>query len=315
MKSRLLMVVCAMCTVTAIFAAPALAEWDPPEPVTLSVSKTGGGTVTGGVSGSGINCGDDVSSRRPARHESVYAGGIGKGNCGPNRYNCTAVYHDVTLTATPLSGWAFSRLGRSLQRRQPTCSFKLSGDRNVSASFADVAPPTVAITGPAGNAGDTFSITADASDNNAINRVAFFVRGVKVAEDTDGALLGRRRLRRPRRGCRGAQGRRLRRRRPDGDGDAQHHDRQSQADARVRRRPERRHVRPRHHAHVDVRGGRRGCRRPVGRVQARRRRLRAVHGRQRFAHGREPPQRRPHAVGQGDGQGGSLRRVHAHGRH
>ena len=54
----------------------------------------------------------------------------------------------------------------------------------MSASFADVAPPAVTITGPAGDAGGTFSVAADASDDNAINRITFFVRGVKVAEDT-----------------------------------------------------------------------------------------------------------------------------------
>ena len=182
MKSRILFLVCAMCTLTAVFAAPALADWDPPEPVTLSVSKSGGGTVTGGVEGSGIDCGATCSLvDQPGTHQEFV--GIGNGNCGQgDRFECTAEYHDATLTAAPQAGWAFTGWGGDCSGAG-TCSLTLSGDRSVSATFADVAPPTVAVTGPAGNAGGTFTVTADASDNNAINRVAFFVRGVKVAED------------------------------------------------------------------------------------------------------------------------------------
>ena len=151
--------------------------------MTLSVAKSGGGTVTGGVEGSGINCGATCSLvDQPGTHQEFV--GIGNGNCGANdRFECTAEYHDATLTAAPHAGWAFIGWGGACSGSAATCSVELSGDRSVSASFADVAPPSVAITGPAGNAGGTFTITADASDNNAINRVAFFVRGVKVAED------------------------------------------------------------------------------------------------------------------------------------
>jgi Bacterial Ig domain/Divergent InlB B-repeat domain len=181
MKSRIVLVVCAVCTVTAIFATPALAEWDPPEPVTLSVSKADGGTV----SGSGIDCGETCVVSDQPETKQVYAGGIGMGNCGQDdRYNCSAVYHDVTLTATPAGGWAFTGWGGHCSGTNATCSFKLSGDRSVSASFADVGAPDVAVTGPAGNTAGTFTITADASDNNAVSKVAFYVRGVKVGEDT-----------------------------------------------------------------------------------------------------------------------------------
>jgi hypothetical protein len=182
MKARLLLALCTCCVFAAVSAAPALAEFDNP-PVSLDVASSAGGSVVGGVNGSGIDCGAVCSLEDQPGTESEYVG-IGNGNCGANdRLMCTAVYHDVTLTAQPQLGWQFAGWGGHCSGTNTTCSFELSGDRSVSASFTDVAPPTVGITGPAGNAGGTFSLTADAWDNNAINRVQFLVNDVGAGAD------------------------------------------------------------------------------------------------------------------------------------
>jgi Bacterial Ig domain/Divergent InlB B-repeat domain len=182
MKSRLVLALCTCCVFTAVLAAPALADFDNP-PVSLSVSTSGGGTVVGGVNGSGIDCGAACSLEDQPGTDSEYVG-IGNGNCGNgDRLMCTAVYHDVTLTAQPHLGWEFAGWGGQCGGTNPTCSFTLSGDRSVSASFTDVAPPTVGITGPSGNAGGTFTLSASAWDNDAINRVQFLVNDVNAGAD------------------------------------------------------------------------------------------------------------------------------------
>jgi uncharacterized repeat protein (TIGR02543 family) len=184
MKSRLLLALCVACALAGFTAAPALAEWDPPEPVTLNIAKVGGGTVTGTIEdGGAIDCGPVCEIVDQPGTTQVYAG-IGNGNCGSqNRYNCSADYHSVQLTATPHAGWAFSGWSGNCGGTNATCSFTMIGDRSVTATFADVADPSVQVTGPASNAGGTFSLTADASDNNAVGKVEFYVRGVKVGED------------------------------------------------------------------------------------------------------------------------------------
>jgi hypothetical protein len=182
MKTRLLLALCTCCVFAAVSAAPALAEFDNP-PVSLDVTTSAGGTVVGGVNGSNIDCGAACSLEDQPDTESEYVG-IGNGNCGSNdRLMCTAVYHDVTLTAQPHAGWQFAGWDGSCSGTGTTCSFTLSGDRSVSASFTDVAAPTVSITGPTGNAGGTFTLSADAWDNNAINRVQFLVNDVSAGAD------------------------------------------------------------------------------------------------------------------------------------
>ncbi len=75
---------------------------------TLSVNKTGSGTVTS--SPTGINCGSDCSE--------VYDHGTA-----------------VTLTATPAAGWTFSSWGGACSGSTPTCSATMDAAKSVTATF------------------------------------------------------------------------------------------------------------------------------------------------------------------------------------
>ena len=180
MKNRILLTLCAMCALTAFSAAPALANHDT-EAKTLSVSRSGGGAVTGG----GIDCGSTCSVQDQPGESCTYVGN-GNGSDGPNnRLECTAVYNDVTLTAHNQNGWAHTGWGGACSGTASACTVTMNSDRNVSATFADIDPPQVGISGPdAGTSSGAFPITATASDNDAVARVEFFVRGVAVDTDT-----------------------------------------------------------------------------------------------------------------------------------
>jgi hypothetical protein len=180
MKNRILLTLCAVCALTAFSAAPALATHDT-EAKTLSVSRSGGGAVSGG----GIDCGATCAVQDQPGESCEYVGN-GNGTDGPNdRLVCEAVYHAITLTAHNQNGWSLSGWGGACSGAATTCTVTMNTDRTVSATFADVAAPSVSITGPdAGIRQGTFALSANASDNATITRVAFYVRGVKISEDT-----------------------------------------------------------------------------------------------------------------------------------
>lgn len=81
----------------------------PPTTYTLSVSKSGSGTVTSDLPG--INCGSDCSES--------YSSGT-----------------SVTLTATPDSGWTFSGWGGACSGTGATCTVSMTSDKSVSATFS-----------------------------------------------------------------------------------------------------------------------------------------------------------------------------------
>ncbi len=94
-----------------------------------TLSVTGGGTGTGTVTGSGINC--------------TINGGSTSGTCSVSLASGSA----VSLSATPTGGSAFSGWGGSCSG-SGGCSFTMSSNRSVSASFtAPVTNYTLSVTG------------------------------------------------------------------------------------------------------------------------------------------------------------------------
>jgi uncharacterized repeat protein (TIGR02543 family) len=88
--------------------------------VLLSVSVTGGGTVSGG----GINCGNGATG------------------CSANLPTGSA----VTLTATPAPGASFSGWTGACTGTSPTCTVTMNVAKSVNANFTVVAPGTLVIT-------------------------------------------------------------------------------------------------------------------------------------------------------------------------
>ena len=88
--------------------------------VSLTVSVTGSGTVSGG----GITCGN------------------GSGACTANPTTGSS----VTLTATPATGATFTSWGGACTGSAPTCTVSMTSAKSVTATFTTVAPGTLAIT-------------------------------------------------------------------------------------------------------------------------------------------------------------------------
>jgi List-Bact-rpt repeat protein len=103
-------------TVTANFSGGSVG----PATFPLSVSVTGGGTVTGG----GINCGEGGTA------------------CSANLATGT----NVTLTATPNAGQTFTSWGGACSGSSRTCSLTMSAARSVTATFSGGSTATVDLT-------------------------------------------------------------------------------------------------------------------------------------------------------------------------
>ncbi len=111
----------------------------------LTVSVAGNGTVNGG----GINCPSTCSATEPLNSS-------------------------VTLTATPDDGYVFSTWGGACSGTSPTCTFTMTADTNVTATFVAAATLTVAVTGNGNVSGGSGAINCGSgatvcSANFAVN--------------------------------------------------------------------------------------------------------------------------------------------------
>jgi hypothetical protein len=89
---------------------------------------------------------------------------------------------EVTLTATPTTGYFFSDWSSDLTGSTNPTTIIMSGDKTVEANFSliDVVSPTVAITSPGNNtvALGTVNILATASDEVGVTKVEFYKESV-----------------------------------------------------------------------------------------------------------------------------------------
>ena len=140
---------------------------DPPPSASLfeiTVSVTGSGQVT---SPSGIDCGSDCA-------EILAAGS------------------NITLSASPASGFTFSGWSGGCSGNSPNCALILNSSHALTATFVasppapDVTPPDVSLSAPAaGEVSGTVVLSANATDNVAVAGVQFRVNGVNHdSEDT-----------------------------------------------------------------------------------------------------------------------------------
>lgn len=111
-------------TALVLDASPALAA-DP----TLTVSRTGGGTVTSDPSG--INCGTDCSEAYPPTVEEICETDPETGK--PLCYN-EITYQDVTLGASAHSSWSFAGWGGACSGTG-SCTVTMDSDKSVSANL------------------------------------------------------------------------------------------------------------------------------------------------------------------------------------
>jgi len=121
-------------TITLLLALAALAAQASPafaaDP-TLTVAKTGMGTVTSDPAG--IDCGTDCSEPYPSSTEEIC---IEYGPC-----NTITTYQNVTLTAAPAPGWAFQSWSGDCSGTATTCTLTVNGNESVNATFIRISPP------------------------------------------------------------------------------------------------------------------------------------------------------------------------------
>jgi predicted phage tail protein len=160
--------------------------------VALSAPAAADGTVTvlvqgkGTVTGDGINCSEAAGSDcSGAFADEIVCPRPTRANPGVPPPGCTQIPAIATLTAQPdRDGFAFDHFEGCVASVR-TCHVPVNGDKTITAVFTDVTPPSVTLTSPTDGAvvGGTVTFGANASDNDRIDHVAFFVGGGVVASD------------------------------------------------------------------------------------------------------------------------------------
>ena len=128
----------------------------------LPASALAAGTLTVSISGAGAVAGDGIGcTRAPV---VGYTGACSAELAAP-----------VTLTATPAAGFRFDGWTGACAGTS-ACAVDMAGDRDVTAAFHDVQPPTVNLQEPlAGSVKGPMPIVADVTDNGQIDRVEFLM--------------------------------------------------------------------------------------------------------------------------------------------
>ena len=145
---------------------------------TVTVTIVGKGTVTG----DGISCsepgggGADCNEFYPDDDETCTE---------PPHPICTENPQTVELVAEPdRNGYTFQGFTGCTSDLGRTCTVFVNVSKNVTATFADVVAPSVALTSPpSGVVHGTISLGATANDNVAVHRVEFFLGVAEVGED------------------------------------------------------------------------------------------------------------------------------------
>ncbi len=152
---------------------------------TLTVSITGAGAVEG----DGIKCGRTVGGSTTGDCTQLYSD---EQDCDPERKPpCINIPAFAVVSADAAPGFAFDHWTGACAAEAATCSISMPRNLSTTAVFRDAASPAVALGQPgAGPIVGTMNLSANATDNVAIDRVEFKVRGVLVATDTSAPFTG-----------------------------------------------------------------------------------------------------------------------------
>lgn len=150
----------------------------------VTVQVSGAGNVTDAY---GVNCTGQIAgttsgtctSSVPADCETIDF----KPVCTPGEDSVTA--HDVAGSGFAFDHWAQACTGTS------SCELFGDGDKTVTAVFRDIQPPSVTLAQPGSGArAGTIALAAAATDNVAVSRVDFSIRGVVRQTDTSAPYSG-----------------------------------------------------------------------------------------------------------------------------
>jgi hypothetical protein len=154
----------------ACAVAPAAAQAGGTLKITKNVAKAGV------AKGGGITCGLDCDLATKSVPDDCIVNENGQEDCDPRT---------VGVSATPEDGWTVTGYGGCTDGGDDFCSVTMAGSQHVSVTFADTGAPTAAIGGPVAGANvrGTIDLSATAADNDAVERVRFYVDGAEVGED------------------------------------------------------------------------------------------------------------------------------------
>jgi uncharacterized repeat protein (TIGR02543 family) len=146
---------------------------------TLTVGITGAGAV----SGSGIDCSRDAGPTTGTC--SVLVKDVTECETDPKPH-CTTDTGIAAVRAGAAAGFAFDGwTGPCEDPASTICTVTMDGNQRVTARFKDAVTPNVSLVAPgAGALSGTVAVGATASDNVAVDRVEFSVRGVVTFVDS-----------------------------------------------------------------------------------------------------------------------------------
>jgi hypothetical protein len=138
---------------------------------TLGANSTQVTGLSAATPGTEFAFGDPPTPNRTLALTVIGVGSITKNPDQPDYLNGSS----VQLTAVPGTGWAFSSWSGDLTGNTNPSSLLMDANKSVTATFADIQAPSVAVTAPNGsevlNVGSSTSLTWTATDNTNVKNV------------------------------------------------------------------------------------------------------------------------------------------------
>jgi uncharacterized repeat protein (TIGR02543 family) len=163
--------------------------WLPANPVNTfsnwtAVAQLAAGTNT--ISAYAVDTSGNYSATNQVNVVDVVSGvltvNVGTGGTVSPNYNgaLLQIGQNYTMTAKTNAGFGFTGWTGSLTTNKPTITFQMASNLVLTANFADIAPPTNAITAPVAGqrwSNSVFTVTGKAGDNVAVANVFYSLNG------------------------------------------------------------------------------------------------------------------------------------------